>query len=181
MNQDKAESIAKRAPILCSYVNCLNWALVLFVADDPTGPLRSWCLVHAQRVREGLGRQGPRFEVFIQDRQGADAFDRKRSYLLVLFDPGDQIDAAIGVREPERIDLVVLRSSRRRGVVAHHDAPLTQGRVEHAGEDLAYLLVVLFLSAGRLRLEDGRKAVEELPAGQGSVRSSFMNARSISS
>jgi len=47
MNQWEAEPIAKTAPILCSHDGCLNWALVVFVADDPAGSPCSWCLGHA--------------------------------------------------------------------------------------------------------------------------------------
>ncbi len=53
---------------------------------------------------------------------------------------------------------------RRRGRVAHGDAPPAQRCVERAREDLAELPLVALLAAARRRLQHARQLVEEPPA-----------------
>ena len=63
----------------------------------------------AERVRERFGWKRPWLEVLVEHREGSDAFHREGADLLVFLDPRDQIDPSLRVREPQRIDRIVLR------------------------------------------------------------------------
>ena len=73
-------------------------------------PLRLPC-VDAERVAECVDGQRPRLEQLVQDGEGFDPLRRERPHLRVLGDPGQEVDAAVRVRDPLRFDDVVLRAA----------------------------------------------------------------------
>jgi hypothetical protein len=132
-------------------------------------------------IGERLGRQRPRLELLVQHRERLDAFDREGAHLLVFLHPGDQVDPALRVREPQRIGGVVFRVSGRGGVVSHPDPPLAQRRVNRARQDLARLLLVCFFRPVDFALSIVGKRLRNFRLAAGNAFSSFMNARFTSS
>ena len=121
-------------------------------------------LVNAERVREGgILEVLDRLERLGQRGQAADPLDRERAHLLVAGHVGEQVEPALGVHQPVRVDPIGLLAPAGARVVLHVQPPLVQQRVEQAADRRPLPAVVEPPGDRGLGLDHVRQAIQELP------------------
>ena len=104
-------------------------------ADLNPGGCRRCAPVRTHRVLEGIGVEfGDRRERLFLERRATHALDGKRSQLPVRRHERPQVEAALCMHQPMRVNDVVLLPPARHRVVAHADHALMEDGFEQAGD-----------------------------------------------